>query len=68
MICRENSEKAKKISLSREVKEGKKVVRERIKRTKRVAKRVVKCNLKKEETSSILPILPKRRQKVQAGL
>lgn len=53
MICRGNSEKAKKISLSREVKEGKKVVRERIKRTKRVAKRVVKCNLKKEETSSI---------------
>lgn len=42
------------LSLSREVKEGEvKVVRERIKRTKRVAKRVVKCNLKKEETSSI---------------
>ena len=65
MICRGNSEKAKKISLSREVKEGKKVVRERIKRTKRVAKRVVKCNLKKEETSSI-STLGERREKKKA--
>lgn len=65
MICRGNSEKAKKISLSREVKEGKKVVRERIKRTKRVAKRVVKCNLKKEETSSI-STLEERREKKKA--
>lgn len=38
--------------------EGKKVVRERIKRTKRVGKRVVKCNLKKGETSSRLPFHP----------
>lgn len=60
------------LSLSREIKEvyvgeaGKKVARERIKRTKGVPKRVVKCNLKKEEASSrqaFHPILERREKK-----